>query len=819
MLLNRSWILDRPHFSPRELLAANAWTSLLFTTYSLSLSFLETVPLAAVARSYRNFTVLTDIEGYFASLADLGAVAVGREYDLYPMKLATGIFHPKISLMADKEGNIRATVGSGNLTFGGWGNNNEIVDVLRPGRDAGCFADLAEMLEGISRESNGGSLDCLSAPDLEPFIAISRQAAAVPGDGGARLLHTMNGPLIPQIESMANELGGASKLVVVSPFFSTHRGVAALSGALKCDDISVAVPSIIPSMFDFDAAHALGFHVKPVISNSFNDNRSVHAKLFDIECAHGRLLISGSANATLPALNGSNIEAVVARTYHRQKSFGWTTTTSTKVSVITCEKEPGSSAGGAGLVARYEAETIFGRVMGGQGTFGKWEVYLASGARRVSAGMVEVADDGTFSIKRPPNMHPLLLGTSMQVIFVRSDTELRGWLIFQALITSMAERGPVSRAFSRKISGVDSIHDVVSIIEYLSHESHVVMDAVARTGGGRADRESSVKPLLGAASFSTKSAVEMVSTLNGLGGARSADVLIDALIRHLATALPTSNDDTANDDEEIDDNAGRQPSPRGPPRKNSDQNITSRLPSHIIRRAFNKLFQAIDKVDRRMRTAGLFLLYDMITQIVPRTDAEDSLLQEYLNRWLSMATGTRPADGDCIGIDRCVSVAVTRLVMGDVSKAIEMHSFLQAWTSGRIDEEFKSNAQPNTYGIEEMRISPGTTQAEWTQAWSLILSAPTPWSVLCELRHALAAPGGYFVTPAGATPSELTIIERVSRGERPDKISWVTEVGKGKHGCPKCKMQMSLTQRGRLKANRIATCDNGCGNVVVDLSM
>jgi hypothetical protein len=62
-----------------------------------------------------------------------------------PIKVRSGIFHPKVAVMSDDEGNVRASVGSGNLTFGGWGYNSEILDVLLPGRDSICFGELAEL--------------------------------------------------------------------------------------------------------------------------------------------------------------------------------------------------------------------------------------------------------------------------------------------------------------------------------------------------------------------------------------------------------------------------------------------------------------------------------------------------------------------------------------------------------------------------------------------------------------------------------------------------------------------------------------------------
>ena len=79
--------MERPTISPRDLLLANKWTSLFFTTYSLSLSFLEAAALSAVARSYLDCTILADIEGYRSSLADAGAVDVERRYDVVPIKV------------------------------------------------------------------------------------------------------------------------------------------------------------------------------------------------------------------------------------------------------------------------------------------------------------------------------------------------------------------------------------------------------------------------------------------------------------------------------------------------------------------------------------------------------------------------------------------------------------------------------------------------------------------------------------------------------------------------------------------------------------
>ncbi len=77
------------------------------------------------------------------------------------------------------------------------------------------------------------------------------------------MLHTMDGPLADQIADMAAELGGAESIHVVSPFFSGHQGEKLLSESLLCERVSVAVPAIAPSVFDFARAAAEGMQVTP----------------------------------------------------------------------------------------------------------------------------------------------------------------------------------------------------------------------------------------------------------------------------------------------------------------------------------------------------------------------------------------------------------------------------------------------------------------------------------------------------------------------------------------------------------------------------
>ena len=123
---------DRTFMNPLDLAKAAPWSSVLFTTYALSLSFFEAVVIDALIRGGgRNLTIISDPDGVRAGLSERGARLVGRDYELLPAERIGGVFHPKLSVFLGDE-DAHLLVGSGNLTFGGWGGNFELVDHLHP---------------------------------------------------------------------------------------------------------------------------------------------------------------------------------------------------------------------------------------------------------------------------------------------------------------------------------------------------------------------------------------------------------------------------------------------------------------------------------------------------------------------------------------------------------------------------------------------------------------------------------------------------------------------------------------------------------------
>src|SRR5260370_4036635 len=136
--------------APLDLISGHPWQRVTFTTYALSLSFFEAVILDALIRAGgREATILADIDGVRASLSEQGAQRVGKDYEVEPVSVSSGVFHPKITVMSAAE-ECHLLVGSGNLTFGGWGGNCEVLEHLHPSFAADAIEDAANFFDLIS---------------------------------------------------------------------------------------------------------------------------------------------------------------------------------------------------------------------------------------------------------------------------------------------------------------------------------------------------------------------------------------------------------------------------------------------------------------------------------------------------------------------------------------------------------------------------------------------------------------------------------------------------------------------------------------------
>ena len=235
---------------------------------------------------------------------------LGRRYHLASVG-GGGAFHPKLVLRVGTEGGI-AWIGSGNVTFGGWGANRELAAAWRVGGDAeDAGAWIAPLLDGLRLRVTGGAVAEL-VDSLRETTWID-QAVEWPGDIG--VLHTLVGET-PLIERLAERWRGRRFARARLFTGSTDREGKLLAELAERFGVGEALVVGSPGRiaFDPDALARLPLEVDVKIRP---DWPPVHAKLLWLDGEDGAACVFGSANASSAAWHrtastGGNAELVVA---------------------------------------------------------------------------------------------------------------------------------------------------------------------------------------------------------------------------------------------------------------------------------------------------------------------------------------------------------------------------------------------------------------------------------------------------------------------------------------------------------------------------
>lgn len=225
---------------------------------------------------------------------------LGSQYRVVPMELGPGRrFHPKALLLASKEKAVLA-VGSGNLTHGGMGANQEIWSFFRADivEDRPAFASFGRYLEDLSSALRLG--DNIGEALRAPF-ADGDWAQSLPPPG------ILSGT--PSTRSLLDQIGDQAppdirRISVITPYFDKE------GAALK----ELGRRFQVPVMAYVQAGHA-GLHqgaadtlgpgmgIGSIRSRAEDQKASfIHAKLLVFHTDDGALAAVGSANCSRAAL-------------------------------------------------------------------------------------------------------------------------------------------------------------------------------------------------------------------------------------------------------------------------------------------------------------------------------------------------------------------------------------------------------------------------------------------------------------------------------------------------------------------------------------
>ncbi|MCL1801771.1 MAG: hypothetical protein FWG25_10500, partial [Promicromonosporaceae bacterium] len=269
------------------------YSEALFTTFGVDLGYFEGAILGRVRRLGAAVTILTD-----AAVYDPDPIAVsnaGSAYLLGPVS-CSGSFHPKVNIFVGPE-RAMVSIGSGNLTVGGWQRNQETLVIAEGTKQSvpRLIPEVAIWLEKLQMLRLGDpARDALN----RIVMALSRLIEhADTIEDGQHLVTSADGPLLDQLPSTK-----VTELRICAPFHDpTGQTFTALMQRYEPEIVSIAVQPgrtvIEPSVIIDSAAK----HNARLIWNDV-PGAYVHGKLIEAVDSTGSWMLTGSANLTKPAL-------------------------------------------------------------------------------------------------------------------------------------------------------------------------------------------------------------------------------------------------------------------------------------------------------------------------------------------------------------------------------------------------------------------------------------------------------------------------------------------------------------------------------------
>jgi hypothetical protein len=220
--------------------------------------------------------------------------------------------------------------------------------------------------------------------------------------------------------------------------------------------------------------------------------RRLHAKAFEVMCKRGRVLLSGSANATTAALGSNrNVEACVAR-IQRATRAGWKFSAAEPPELrVAPEEEAEEDSEVCGVLrAILEGERIAGQILtpAMSGTVSVFQL-TTEGAEKL--GQTTLGPDATFSLKVPGLEVQLWKGGRL-VLQVRSaaDRRAEGFVSVAAFAEITRRAGALAPRLLAVLAGTETPADVAAIMSWFHEDPRRLTGPIpTRIGGGGDEQE------------------------------------------------------------------------------------------------------------------------------------------------------------------------------------------------------------------------------------------------------------------------------------------------------------------------------------------
>ena len=792
--------------TPVDLVEAHPWQRVAFTTYALSLSFFEAVILDALVRGggSSQALVLADVDGVRASISEQGAHRVGKDYEVEPVAVTNGVFHPKVSVFTSED-ECHVLVGSGNLTFGGWGGNCEVLEHLHAGFAADAIADTADFFERISgntRVRHGAAKHCT---DIAADLRRSVQGRA--GNGDIRLLHNLDRSIAEQVAAAAAELGGAQRLVAAAPFWDSGGAIDRLCDSLNLQEVFVHshIGGCVTGPAGDNWPRSAKKPVHPVrvgvMDTSDEAARLLHAKAFEILCKRGRLLISGSANGTAAALDAShNVEACVIR-IQREQSIGWSYVEAEPPDPpvdLGTELEGDETHVGV-LRATLDADEVTGQVLTPKMS-GTVSVYHLGNTDPAFPMTTQLAPDGTFTITAP-DLEPCLLRGGRLVIRVqdRRGRNAEGYVSVASFADITRRAGLVGRRLFALIAGNETPADVAVILSWFHEDLRRLAssDPNDMRGGAEGEKGDDSDRLvridaLGGDYADAIAAIKTQSTTAHRNWSRFIEHILAAFRAPRGPLEYRGTGRAIDDDDE--------------PRKDSTE---PRGEDPAIARSLNfftKLFDLLTKDGSPAR--NVLTAFDLTQYVCDRLRPELAQAQEWIEKLIRVLVNSN------VPLERRDDIAAAVLVALGVEP--EPDDRRCRWARScllRLNVDF-ANEPPTSDGVRGYQAVL-LQQATFTELWARLEDLRTFPEQVASYRQALekGMPSDGYPDLPTEVHEEWPLLEAALTS--PQALREIVFTSDSHEVCPRCYIKLPSVEIQKLQSCGIATAKNCCRRIVI----
>jgi len=815
-----------------EVLASRRWERALFTTFSLSLTFFETEILPTLRRQgCRDVWIVTDAVGYRASLTERRSTRIGQEYRVVPVGLPDGVFHPKCTFLAGPGGDL-LLVGSGNLTFSGQGRNLEVIEVLPSDREGRAHLDFATFLDALRVRPDFIAGDLSWA---KTFAQRARESGRNES-GNARLIHTVETPAIQQIGAMVKVPGGARRLVVLSPYHDLDgRTVLELARVVSAREIVIGLPPAENASSPFPFAMTAGWDravtaAQPVVELA--SQRPLHAKWIEVRLPEETLTITGSLNATRPALRTiDNIEVgVVRREPASPSSERWT-----DVPVPANYTPPVYRKGGIGsgylLQAAIRAGgTLHGRLLGKSTApcAGEWATRLLLRNGDQVELSVAVDEEGAFSTELQ-SPERFAYASSLQLEMTRGERRARGWVQLDELLeVSRLSRLGVGTLL-RLINREETDDDDIALLDYfsLSASQHLETFALRIGTSHPADRDEGAQErdvVVDLEALTPGDATPQAEEDAGSSDSSRAALALERVLAQLRKRLLTEPGspgaapgtpfhlDGGGQEEEEDEEEGN---------KGTEAAGQRRVDAALER--FNDSMQdlAANAATEPARCGALVLWFETSMNMYLRRRKDRSAATAFLRRWFHLACGSTrwPAAQGALSQHTFTAAALLPMLTSAADPAatrVEIHDALERFMGGDVSPETASGELLTTtsVGFASLLIDedPGELHASLREVLATRTRRRLLQEAMARYRDGkVPDPGSPLF--AKDQPLARELLRALSRPP-PRARPIFKEQMESAPTCAHCFVALSTTAAHHLARDRAALCDS-CGRFTV----